>query len=202
MAQCERLQGVFGNRDVSRMQGHDHPQDNGVSSTGGATRGRAPGGPTGRQQSRRVTAGGATASALRRAVTALSAAALTFGVMATVPVLTAPAAQAAPTTNAVTVEVSSARTEKHVPGDSGWTTVVKGAHVTDYRYMISVDNSGKSAPYGGPKPGSGCSAEDANYPADCTWPSVLQDPGAAPIYRQGTSADFAGRRQVAEPARR
>ena len=43
----------------------------------------------------------------------------------------------------------------------------------------------------GPKAGSGCSAEDGSYPADCSWPSILQDPGAAPIYRQGTSADFA-----------
>ena len=190
MAQYERLQGVFGVRDVSRMQGHDHPQDNGVSSTTGATRGSAPGDPRGRRRGRRTAAGGATASALRRAVTALSAAALTFGVMATVPVLTAPAAQAAATTNAVTVKVTSARTEEHFPGETGRETVTKGAAVTDYRYMISVDNSGKSAPYGGPKPGSGCSAEDANYPADCSWPSVLQDPGAAPIYRQGTSADF------------
>ena len=66
-----------------------------------------------------------------------------------------------------------------------------------------MDNSGTSAPYGGPKAGSGCSAEDGSYPADCSWPSILQDPGAAPIYRQGTSADFAnGATSLNLPGRR
>ena len=172
------------------MQGHDHVQNNRVSSMTSASGTAVPRASRGRGRVRRPAVGRATASALRRAVTAVSAAALAFGVIASVPVLTAAPAQAAET-NAVTVKVSAARTETHFPGPSGWTTVLEGAAVTDYRYMINKDNSGTSAPYGGPKAGSGCSAEDGSYPADCSWPSILQDPGAAPIYRQGTSADFA-----------
>ncbi len=57
--------------------------------------------------------------------------------------------------------------------------------------MINIDNSGKADPASGPEPGSGCSADDPGYPADCSWPSIKQDPGAAPIYREGTQADFA-----------
>ena len=40
-------------------------------------------------------------------------------------------------------------------------------------------------------PAPGARPRTPSYPASCTWPSILEDPGAAPIYRQGTSADFA-----------
>jgi len=124
---------------------------------------------------------------LRRLLMAVGAGGLVAGSLAVAPVVPAVSAQAAVTTNAVTVKVVSARSEAHAPGGP----VTKGAPVTSYRYMINVDNSGTSDPAGGPQPGSGCAADDPGYPADCSWPSVNQVPGAAPIYVQGTDADFA-----------
>ncbi|WP_413785721.1 hypothetical protein [Intrasporangium zincisolvens] len=115
----------------------------------------------------------------------MGAMALAVGTLVSVPLLAAVPAHAA--TNDVHVQLHAARTEAHANPP-----VTEGDAVTDFRYMINVDNSGKSDPAGGPQPGSGCSAEDPGYPAGCTWPSILEDPGAAPIYRQGTSADFAG----------
>ena len=169
----ERLQEAPGRRDVSRMHGHDHGQH--IDGDGRHI-----------ARMRRPMSLRARAGALRRVVTAVGAAALTLGVVATVPVVTAAPAQAA-TTNDFTVSVVSARAEAHAPGGA----VAEGDAVTDFRYMINEDNSGTSGPAGGPQPGSGCSAEDPEYPASCTWPSILEDPGAAPIVRQGTSADFA-----------
>ncbi|PKW26218.1 IPT/TIG domain-containing protein [Phycicoccus duodecadis] len=85
------------------------------------------------------------------------------------------------------MKVESARTEAHHPGGA----VSKGDAVTTYRYMINVDNSGGSSPAGGPQPGSGCNADDVNYLTECPWASIQEHPGAAPIVRQGTEADFA-----------
>ncbi len=167
------------------MHGHDHVRTSRTNAgNDAARRGSAPGRhraprPRGRHARR-------AAALLRPVLLAVTTVAVVVGTPALLPVLTATPAQAA-TTNAVSVKVVSARTEPHHPGGA----VSKGDAVTDYRYMISVDNSGTSDPAGAPEPGSGCSADDPGYPADCTWPSILQDPGAAPIYRQGTAADFA-----------
>ncbi len=122
----------------------------------------------------------------RRWLTAIGAFALTFGTVVAAPVLVAVPAHAA-TTSSITVKVVSARTEPHHQPAA----VTKGDPVASFRYLINVDNSGKPEPLSAPEPGSGCSADDPGYPADCNWPSINQSPGAAPIYRQGTSADFA-----------
>ncbi len=135
----------------------------------------------------------------RRLVTAVSAFALTVGGAVALPVIAASPAQAA-TTYAITVKVVSARTEDHVPnGTGGWTTVTKGAAVSNFRYMINLDNSAKGVSPTLPSDGTECSPSSTSYPAGCDWPSILQDPGAAPIYRQGTSADFAGGGTVTLP---
>ena len=123
-------------------------------------------------------------SFVRRLVTMVGSAAIATGTAVAVPVVVAAPAHAA-TTNAITVQVTSARAEAHFPGGA----VTKGQAVTDYRYMINVDNTGTGDPVGAPEPGSGCSAEDASYPADCNWAS-LQEVTGAPIYQQGTANDF------------
>ncbi len=167
------------------MNGHDCVQTSGNSGTHGWMRAIAHAG-HGRSWVRRQPRRRLPGAPLRRAVTGVSALVLTFGTLVSVPVLTAAPAHAA-TTNSVSVKVVSARTEDHAPGGP----VTKGDPVTSYRYMINVDNSGIADPAGGPEVGSGCSADDEGYPADCIWPSINQVPGAAPIYRQGTDADFA-----------
>jgi hypothetical protein len=124
----------------------------------------------------------------RRLVTTLSAFALTVGGAVALPVIVATPAQAA-TTNTFTVKVASARTEVHSPVKAGG--VAKGDPVKSYRFMINEDNSGTADPAGGPDRGSGCSADDPGYPNSCLWPSINQNPGAAPIVWQGTGDDFA-----------
>ena len=132
-------------------------------------------------------------SLFRRVVTVVGTAALATGTAIAVPVVAAVPAHAA-TTNAVTVSVTSARSEANAPNGP----VTKGQAVTDYRYMINVDNTGTSDPVGGPEPGSGCSAEDAGYPSECTWASMVEVTGA-PIYTQGTQADFAAGKTLSLP---
>jgi hypothetical protein len=106
------------------------------------------------------------------------------------PLLTpvAPAAVAAPaqqtTTNVLTLNVVSARTEPNAPGGP----VQVGDPITTYRYLISEDNTGTPTQPREP----GCAPSDPQYPLNCDWPSLREVPGAAPIYTQGTQADFAG----------
>ena len=99
--------------------------------------------------------------------------------------------QAAAQTNTLTLSVISARTEFDAPGGP----VLKGDPVTEYKYLINVDNTGD--PNQSNLPGDGCSPYladgvtlDPAYPESCDWPSVREVPGAAPIFTQGDQADF------------
>jgi hypothetical protein len=95
--------------------------------------------------------------------------------------------------NTLMLRVSSARSETNAPGG----IVLQGDPITSYKYLINVDNTGDpTQPYE-----TGCSPYlfdmDGNiigpnlaYPDSCDWPSVREVPGAAPIYTQGTHADF------------
>jgi hypothetical protein len=94
----------------------------------------------------------------------------------------APAARAQ--TNTLTLSVIAARTEPDAPGGA----VLKGDPISDYKYLISVDNTGDPTQQSGL--GSGCSVYDPGYPDNCDWPSVREMPGGAPIYTQGTQDDF------------
>lgn len=103
-----------------------------------------------------------------------------------VPVATlvsAPAAQAA--TTVLDLKVVSARSEIHAPGGP----VTKGQAITDFKFLINVDNTGTTEQR---TPADGCSPASAGYPESCNWPSVAETPHASPIYTHGTSADLAG----------
>jgi len=78
------------------------------------------------------------------------------------------------------LSVISARTEPEHPGGP----VLKGDPITEYKYLINVDNTGD------PTDSAGCSADDPGYPDSCDWPSVREVPGAAPIFTQGDQDDF------------
>jgi uncharacterized repeat protein (TIGR01451 family) len=86
-------------------------------------------------------------------------------------------------TNTLTLSVISARTEPNAPGGP----VVLGDPVTTFKYIINVDNTGNPDQ---PRE-AGCSPSNAGYPDSCDWPSIRAVPGAAPIFTQGTQADFA-----------
>ena len=113
------------------------------------------------------------------------------------------AVQAQEATYPITLNVVSARTESEFNGGAG---VLKGAAVTDYKFLISVDNTGDSSqPY---KPDcypyqvdpatledilvNGAPIRNPNYPDSCNWPGIREVPGWAPVYTQGTAADAAG----------
>jgi uncharacterized repeat protein (TIGR01451 family) len=93
------------------------------------------------------------------------------------------AAQAA----SVTLKVVSARTESQALGGAG---VVKGAPVADYRYLINIDNTGRTTQRS-PNPGTGCSPQDSGYPGSCAWTSIAGTAGSSPVFTQGDQADFA-----------
>ena len=92
---------------------------------------------------------------------------------------TAPLAQSSST---LTLNVVSARTEPDRPGGG----VIKGAPITQYEYLISVDNTGDPTQ----NRNAGCSPADGGYPDSCNWPSIRAVPGAAPIFTQGNQSDF------------
>jgi hypothetical protein len=98
-----------------------------------------------------------------------------------------PAAPAA--TNTLYIEVVSIRDEPRVG-------VVKGQAITDYDFLINVDNTGDPTqprypdcyPYLDPpdlgfSPGN--TLINTNYPANCDWPGIRAVPGYAPIVTQG-----------------
>jgi hypothetical protein len=89
-------------------------------------------------------------------------------------------------TNSLTLSVVSARTEPDAPGGA----VAKGDPVTEYKYLINVDNTGE--PGTGDPSTDGCSVYSPGYPDSCNWPSVREVPGAAPIFTQGNQDDFNG----------
>ena len=64
-----------------------------------------------------------------------------------------------------------------------------GKPVTEYKYLINVDNTGE--PGTGDPAADGCLTSSPGYPDSCQWPSVREVPGAAPIYTQGDQLDFA-----------
>jgi hypothetical protein len=99
----------------------------------------------------------------------------------------------------LTLSVVSARTEPDHPGGP----VNQGDPILTYNYLINVDNTGDplqprfpdcSPYYEDPNnPGQpDLNNPNLNYPNNCNWPSIRQVPGHAPIYTQGTQADFAG----------
>jgi hypothetical protein len=85
-------------------------------------------------------------------------------------------------TNTLTLSVISARSEPDAPGGA----VLKGDPITEYKYLINVDNTGD------PNDSTGCSVYDAGYPDSCDWPSIREMPGAAPVFTQGNQDDFNG----------
>ncbi|WP_425954888.1 SdrD B-like domain-containing protein [Xylanimonas sp. McL0601] len=97
------------------------------------------------------------------------------------------AAPAAAATNALTLQVVSARTEPRALGGAG---VTKGDPVSTFSYLVSVDNTG-TAEQRSPAPGTGCAASDPGYPASCAWPSVQDVPHASTVYTHGDQSDFA-----------
>lgn len=82
---------------------------------------------------------------------------------------------------ACTFGLSGARTELNVSNTG------KGDLVTEYQYMISVDNTGDPTQ----ARQDGCSPDNPGYPDSCNWPSIRAVPGAAPIYTQCNQDDFA-----------
>lgn len=91
---------------------------------------------------------------------------------------------AAQTGNNLVLNVISARTEANAPGGP----VLQGDPVTEYQYLINVDNTGDPLQPRLP----GCDPSDPAYPDSCDWPSLREVPGAAPIYTSGTQDDFNG----------
>ncbi|MEN9706031.1 MAG: hypothetical protein RLZZ393_1910 [Pseudomonadota bacterium] len=98
-------------------------------------------------------------------------------------------AEAAP----VTLKVVSARAESRWtnPSTQAVTGISKGAVVTHYKYLINVDNSGDTSTQRSPALGTGCNPADAGYPDSCKWTSIAGTASFAPVYTQGTQADFA-----------
>ena len=80
----------------------------------------------------------------------------------------------------MTLDVISARTEG---------AVNQGDPITQFKYIINVDNTGTTDQRG---PADGCSPEVAGYPGTCFWTSIAGVPGSSPIFTQGNQDDFNG----------
>ncbi|MCB9445415.1 MAG: hypothetical protein H6669_14405, partial [Ardenticatenaceae bacterium] len=93
---------------------------------------------------------------------------------------------AAQTNSFLSLNVISARTEPRAFGGAG---VNQGDAVTQFKYIINVDNTGTTDQR---SPSDGCSPSDPDYPASCLWTSVAGVPSSSPIYTQGTQDDFNG----------
>ena len=109
-----------------------------------------------------------TRSVWRRIVTAAVTLSMSVGALVTLPAMPAQAV-----TNDLTIEVTSARTEPRAFGGAG---VTKGDAIPDFKYIINVDNTGTTEQR---SPGSGCAADDPEYPASCNWPSIRRCPRRA-----------------------
>ncbi len=48
---------------------------------------------------------------------------------------------------------------------------MKGEAVSEYKYIINIDNTGTTTQRS-PAPGTGCSPQDAGYPGTCNWTSI------------------------------
>jgi uncharacterized repeat protein (TIGR01451 family) len=95
----------------------------------------------------------------------------------------------------VTFSVVSARNEPLAFGGLG---VAKGSPISEYKYLVNIDNSGTTAQRS-PLPGTGCSPQDAGYPDSCLWTSIAGAKGSSPIYTQG-SVLAAGAPASSDPA--
>ncbi len=113
----------------------------------------------------------------------LRAALLLSFVLAAFPVVE-PAQVAHAATNTLQLSVISARSEPRAFGGTG---VTKGDTITQYKYIINIDNTGTTTQR---SPADGCSPDSAGYPASCQWVSIAGVPGSSPIYTQGDQADF------------
>ena len=111
------------------------------------------------------------------------------------------ASSAAPS-NSVTLSVISARDEPRAFGGANRTTACatsampmkgacKGDAITEFKYVINIDDTGTTETQRSPQSGSGCSTADPNYPDSCLWQSIAEPSGWAPIYTQGDQEDFA-----------
>lgn len=73
--------------------------------------------------------------------------------------------------------------------DSPTYGISKGDPITQYKYIINIDNSGTTEQRS-PDPGTGCSPADAGYPLSCHWVSIASVASSSPIYTQGDQSDF------------
>jgi uncharacterized repeat protein (TIGR01451 family) len=89
-----------------------------------------------------------------------------------------PQAQAA--TNTLMLRVISA-------DDSATYGIAKGDVITQFKYIINIDNTGTTEQR---SPADGCSPADPGYPGSCHWVSVAGSAGSSPIFTQGDETDF------------
>ena len=113
-----------------------------------------------------------------------------------VPVLTGtgatvPTAYAADSPGSITLHVQSARSVADGPG-----FVHKDDPITDYKWLINVDDTGDPGTAADPgtehclPPGAAGGSTDPGFADTCPWPSIRNTPGYAPIVAQGTQEDL------------
>ncbi len=88
--------------------------------------------------------------------------------------------------NTITLKVVSARTEPLAGVD-------KGDAITEYKFLINVDNTGD------PFNEAGCDPGDPYFPDNCDLPSIRTVPGWSPIYTQGDQDDLNGSTAISLP---
>ena len=109
-------------------------------------------------------------------------------------------AQQAATTNTLSLSVVSARTEPAFKNNTG---VVKGDPITQYQYIINIDNTGTTDQRQDPANGNlplDCTPAGPNYPGSCDWISIAGAATSSPIFTQGDQSDFAGINRVTFPS--
>jgi uncharacterized repeat protein (TIGR01451 family) len=90
-------------------------------------------------------------------------------------------------TNTLHISVVSARTEPKYPnGALGAPGITVNTPITYYKYIINEDNVGDPAQ----ARNAGCSPSNANYPANCHWPSIQAMTGSSPIVTQGDQSSL------------
>ena len=87
-------------------------------------------------------------------------------------------------TNAITLHVQSARTEPKALGGAG---VEKGDPITEFKYIINLDNTGTTNQR---TPADGCSPAGSGYPDSCAWASIAGLASHSPVVTQGDQSDF------------
>ena len=99
-------------------------------------------------------------------------------ILSVLPVASPASVVQAATTNTLKLRVVSARAEPRAFDGAG---VAKGDAVTQYKFIINVDDTGDPAQPRDPS----CSPADPDYPANCNWPSMHTIQGSSPILTQG-----------------